>query len=284
MHPRAGHTILQPHRHSASPHPYLSTSPVDLAELGMPKLWSAVAPAASKPVIKPVTASDVVKGQDAAGIAVAQEVLKAGQVYSAAVAKLQATLTGSGVASQPQPALQQGDPSAALRHDPRLEDGINARPEKTAADAVAGATVSVDPTMAATASHGPYNGTNQGAQHGAAAFATKAPAHAKIARHADDRTFDSAVLHSSQQAADANGVTPHSDADDSYISLHHHAKVVDGNVTVVDRSAIKTEVPLKIQNSTAVKSIYSAGAESSDSQGSLPEIDSGESSDSADSQ
>lgn len=280
IHPRAGHTVLQPNRHSASPHPYLSASTAEATVLGMPKLWSAAVPATPRPESTADTAVEASKAQsDAATMAIAQEVLQAGQLYSAAVAKLQDILTESGTASDSSAAKQV--PADVARYgQPRTVDVAGQRHHSTAAGVVAGATASTEAALAAVTPLGapqahsaaPNLFATQGHERASLLQAREAP----VAAHAADESGPASHMPQVTQPA-ADGAMRPAEVDDGYISLEQHSMALD-------RTDASNGMSMSVQKPDAVKGYIQTAAESSDSQGSLPEIDSGESSDSGDSQ
>lgn len=268
MHPRAGHTILQPQRHATNPHPYLSASAAELTELGMPRLWSALAPGACLPEQKAGTATAMEASQQlqakAAGIAMAQEVLQAGRLCSAAAAKLQATLDGSG-AGDGQPAER----AAELHPQQHVAEGNDG----TAAPAVASTNVALAAAAQMGSPHASVGGatanpnSNGGQDVSVAAYnVQKFPS--------GDHAHDSFGLKSVQQPArESVTVSGAMLADDGFLSLGH-LPVMTGKFDASKGLATDAQIPGTVQG-------YTAAAESSDSQGSLPELDSGESSDSS---
>ena len=267
MHPRAGHTILQPQRHATNPHPYLSASAAELIELGMPRLWSALAPGACLPEQKAGTAITVETSQQmqakAAGMAMAQEMLQAGRLCSAAAAKLQATLDGSG-AGDGQPA----EHAAELHPQQHVAEGNDG----TAAPAVASTNVALAAAAPMGSPHASVgaattNLDSNGQDVSVAAYnVQKFPS----GDHAHEGFGPKSVQ---QPARDSVTVSGAMLADDGFLSLGH-LPVMTGKSDASKELAIDAQIPGTVQG-------YPAAAESSDSQGSLPEIDSGESSDSS---
>lgn len=278
MHPRAGHTILQPQRPSTNPHPYLSSSAAELTELGMPRLWSALAPCT--PAQKPGTALAVDASPQlqakAAGLAMAQEVLQAGRLCCAAAAKLQATLEGSGAACDGQPVMyaaehhpqqQMADPSDEGCHAAATAAAAAATPEAALA-----AAVRVGPLHASV---GSLDATSDIDSNGGQDRSVPARNVQKsiIGNSAHDGFGAMPVQQLAPQLVTVNGAMLADEADDGYLSLGHQPVLV-GKSDADKRLATDTQIPETVQG-------YMAAAESSDSQGSLPEIDSGESSDSS---
>ena len=274
MHPRAGHTILHPQRHSTNPHPYLSASAAELTELGMPRLWSALAPDACTPAQKPGTATaDDASRQlqaKAAGLALAQEVLQAGRLCSAAAGKLRATLDGSGAAchgeavmhaAEHHPQQQKADPSDGGRHA-----AAAASPE--AGLAAAPPVGSLHPPLGSLSATSNVD-SNGGQDKSVPALHVQKSATGNYAHDG----FGMPVQQPAPQQETESGSMLADDADDGYLSLGHQP-VMAGKPGADKRLATDTQIPQTVEG-------YMATAESSDSQGSLPEIDSGESSDSS---
>lgn len=277
MHPRAGHTILQPRRHSPNPHPYLSASAAELTELGMPRLWSALAPDACTPGQTHGTATAADNSQQlqakAAAQAVAQEVLQAGRLCSAAAAKLQAALDGSGAACNGQPAAHAAEQNP---HQQRVEQSHGGH-DPTAA-------VAASPEAALVAA------APVGSLHAPVGSAGPPPSQllsnvskdmsliwdARISaagNHAHDGINPRPELQPAPQQANVSNAMLVDEADDGFISLEHQPGTA-GKSDAGKQPAADVQIPQIVEG-------YMAGADSSDSQGSLPEIDSGESSDSS---
>ena len=287
IHPRAGHTILQPHRHSTNPHPYLSADTAEVTKLGMPKLWSAVMPLTPRPESKTDAAVGACKMQsNAATMAVAQEVFQAGQLYSAAVAKLQSTLTGAGTAGDSPAARQQQASSDAARHgQQQAVDVAGHRHDSAVAGAVARATASTEDTVAAATPAGapqthpaaPNLSTHQGVEGALLLQARETPSSSTAEQAVDEGGPVRPVPQAAQQTADQSEMMPPAEAGDGYISLEQHS-------IASNRNNVSSGMSLDMQRPHTVKGYIQTAAESSDSQGSLPDIDLGESSDSSDSQ
>ena len=268
MHPRAGHTILQPQRHSTSPHPYLSANTSELTELGMPRLWSALAPGACTPAQTSGTATSVEASQQlqakAAGLAMAQEVLQAGRVCSAAAAKLQATLDGSG-AGNGQPAEHFAEHHSQQQMADPSEGGYDAAAAAAAAAPVGSLHDPVGSLQATTNLDGNGGQDLSVLIHGVQKSTT--------GNHARDGLGVGPVQQAALHQASVSGAML---ADDGYLSLGHQP-VVTGKSDAGKGLATDAQMPQIVQG-------YVAADESSDSQGSLPEIDSGECSDSSSSE
>lgn len=278
MHPRAGHTILQPRRHSPNPHPYLSASAAELTELGMPRLWSALAPDACTPgqTIGTATAADTTQQLQAkaAGRAMAQEVLQAGRLCSAAAARLQAAFDGSGAPCDGQPAAhaaehhphqQRGDYSH-WGHDPTTAVAAAASPEAALAGAAPVGSLhvpvgSVNSPSKLVSSVGKDMSVIWDAQKSAAG------------NDAHDDISPKPEMQSAPQQANVSHAMLTDEAGDGYISLGHQPRTA-GKSDAGKEPAADLQIPQTMEG-------FMAGAESSDSQGSLPEIDSGESSSSS---
>lgn len=242
----------------------------------MPQLWSAIAPMAQPaPVAEPTPLGQYPSQQqqlngvsdtavihdvvaDAAGTAAAREVLKAGQVYTAAVAKLEAALGGSATLPA-QPTAVKADinmPAGEVTNQQQLAaqtyQGLNGI---AAADAATGLTANAGATAT---------------ENGKQCSLPPAPGPGKLPT-ALASPAETSTAAQQQGSGVANATVPmQSDAmeEDGYISLEQQS-VVALNSAVSDA-----------QQATAASSLLTT-AESSDSQGSLPEIDSGESSDSS---
>lgn len=290
IHPRAGHTIFQSHRPSASTHPYTSSSTsIDhTTDLGVPKLWSAVMPAS--PSIQqhtqlPTAASAQVADNSMAGdgTAAAREVLRAGQVYTAAVAKLEAALAGPGAGPEPGAGPGTGagvgtvaDPPPAGRHgrvcgEHEAIGSVN--PDLIGVSAAGLATgVTAPPTMTAAAPIGKVDQGGTGANRYNVTVGTVSKAPNGVLDAATGAVGDHS--NARQQVSDAFDAPAAMEADvaeeDGYISLEQ------GHAT-----AWKSATSGAHQPTSAAAASLLERAESSDSQGSLPEIDSGESSDSS---
>lgn len=262
IHPRAGHTILQPQRHSTNPHPYLSASAAELTELGMPRVWSALAPDACKPAQKPGTSTSVEASQQlqAKAASLAQEVLQAGRLCSAAAVKLQAlneSRAGNGQSAEPS------------EHHPQQADcstgGHDAMPAAAAA--------STEAALEAAAPVGSLEANRILDSDGGQDMSV--PAHnvqkSVTGNHAHDRLDARPVQQPALHQVTVSGAVLANEADDGYLSLGHQSQMT-GKSDAVKGLAGDKQIPETVQGSMAV-------AESSDSQGSLPEIDSGESSD-----
>lgn len=258
IHPRAGVTVLQSDRQ----HPYHQAgqgADVD-TELGMPRLWSALIPE-SYIIQQPASATPVISEQQpeqsAAAASAAQQVLAAGQLYSQAIQKLDAALKGGsqnavehGVgliaeAGASPPAETQ--PSSALLPEQQIvgEDSVdNAVLQELSALPLAqhGEATSMDMTA------------NEPDQH-----TVTAPARQEV-----EASFSKSLQNGlSSVHQDAQGGSE-AEADDGYISLMSNAQVAlpKGKLLQADADNIIGLL---------------AGADSSDSQGTLPDIDSGES-------
>ncbi len=223
---------------------------------------------------------------DGVGTAAAQEVLRAGQVYTAAVAKLEAALVGvkagvgvGTVADPPAPAAERNGMRAAEgrvsgEHEAfvSVSPGLNG---VSAAGLAAGVTAGPAPTMTAAAPIGKadqgvtgadrYSVTVNKAPNGvldaaaAAAAATDAVGDHSNARQQLSGPFDAPIAMETDVAEE-----------DGYISLEQ------GHTTAWKSATLGAQQP-----KLAAAASLLERAESSDSQGSLPEIDSGESSDSS---
>lgn len=287
MHPRAGHTILQPQRHSANPHPYLSASTAELAELGMPRLWSPLAPHACKPAQTATgTAADALRQQQAtaASLAMAQEVLQAGRVCSAAVAKLQASLAGSDVANRGQPAVHAPEQPLEQQMADYVNGGHDTAP--AAAAALTEAALAAAAPLASLHALGGSVGAPAPSLEALATLISNGGQNTSVPAHAAYKS--SAGIHAHGGIGTSPGVQPGppqgnegggmlaTGADDGYISLEHQSATMDRSDTGKEPTA-DTQMPQMVEG-------YMAAAESSDSQGSLPDIDSGESSDNSSSQ
>ncbi|DBA67897.1 TPA: hypothetical protein ACH3X2_014105 [Trebouxia sp. C0005] len=284
IHPRAGHTIFPSHRPSASMHPYTSSSTsIDQpTDLGVPKFWSAVTPASPsiQPHSQPPTAASA-QAVDAVGTAAAREVLRAGQVYTAAVAKLEAALAGSAagagvgtVADAPAAEINgrvSGEHEAIGSVSQGLK-GISAAGPATGVTAAPAATM----TAAAPIGKGDQRGTGADQYSVTVSTVSKAPNGVLNAAPAGAATGGAAGDHSiaRQQVSGACDAPAAMEADvaeqDGYISLEQ------GRAAAWKSTTSGAQQP----TSAAAVSLLER-AESSDSQGSLPEIDSGESSDSS---
>ncbi len=223
---------------------------------------------------------------DGVGTAAAREVLRAGQVYTAAVAKLEAALVGVGPGAGPGTVA---DPPAAERNGIRAAEGRVSREHEaivsvsqgvngvSAAGPATGVTAPPAPTMTAAVPIGKADQGGTGANRYSVTAGTvnKAP---------------NGVLDAAAAGAAADAVGDHSNAwqqvsgafdaqaakqtdvaeEDGYISLEQ------GNTTAWNSGSSGAQQP-----KLAAAASLLERAESSDSQGSLPEIDSGESSDSS---
>lgn len=288
IHPRAEHTILQSHRPSASMHPCTSssTSIDNITDLGIPKFWSAVTPASpsSQQHTQPPSAASA--AADAVGTAAAQEVLRAGQVYTAAVAQLEATLAGVGTGAGVGTAA---DPPAAERNGIRAgEGGVSGEHEAigsvsqglkgvSAAGQATGITAAPAATTTAAAPIGKVDQGVTGANRYSVTVGTvsKAP---------------NGVLDAAAAGAAADAVGDHSNARQQVSGAFEAPAAMDTDVAEEDgyisleqghATAWKSATSGAQQPKSAAAASLLERAESSDSQGSLPEIDSGESSDSS---
>ena len=291
IHPRAGHTIFQSHRPSASTHPYTfsSTSIDPTTDLGIPKLWSAVMPASPSiqqhtqlPTAASAQADNSMAG-DGVGTAAAREVLRAGQVYTAAVAKLEAALVGvkagvgvGTVADPSAPAAERNGMRAAEgrvsgEHEAivSVSQGLNG---VSAAGPATGLNAPPAPTMTAAVPTGKADQGGTGADQHSVTIGTISKAPNGVLNAATGAVGDhSNARQQVSSAVDAPAAMETDVAEeDGYISLEQ------GHATAWKSATSGAQQP---------KSAAAAGllerAESSDSQGSLPEIDSGESSDSS---
>lgn len=276
MHPRAGHTILQPRRHSPNPHPYLSASAAELTELGMPRLWSALAPDACTPGQTHGTATAADNSQQlqakAAAQAVAQEVLQAGRLCSAAAAKLQAALDGSGAACNGQPAAHAAEQNP---HQQRVEQSHEGHDPTTAVAATPEAALAAAAPVGSL--HVPKGSVNSPSKLvssiGRDMPVIRDAQNSAAGNHAHDGINPRPELQPASQQANVSDAMLTDEADEGYISLGHQPGI-PGKSDAGKQPAADLQIPQTVEG-------YMAGAESSDSQGSLPEIDSGESSDSS---
>lgn len=221
---------------------------------------------------------------DAAGTAGAQEVLRAGQVYTAAVAKLEAALAGggAGAGTVADPPAAEGDGIRAAEgrvsgeHEEigSVSQGLNGA---SAAGLATGVTAGPAPTMTAAAPIGKVDQGATGADRYSVTVGTvnKAP---------------NGVLDAAAAGAAAGAVGDHSNARQQVSGVFDAPAAMETDVVEED-----VYISLEQGHATAWKSATSGvqqpklaataslleRAESSDSQGSLPEIDSGESSDSS---
>lgn len=291
IHPRAGHTILQSHRPSAStqPHTSASTSTDHVTDLGMPKLWSAVMPAAdSRPQQQqlPLVASDSLAADEtevlanAAGTAAARDVLRAGQVYATAVAKLEAALGEQGTVPAPATAdtsnvnlLVETRASSQQQMNGSALHGL-ANGMAAAAGQATGVTASHAATLSAATPMSRSGLSSLGAQEGTTAVPDVSSLNTSIGTPAGAGALEHEKHALQQSSSLADAAAPvQSDAmdEDGYISLEQEHS-----------ATLKAAAPDAQQAKSAAAVSLLAGAESSDSQGSLPEIDSGDSSDGSD--
>lgn len=235
----------------------------------MPRVWSALLPDACRPAQKMLTAADATEVQAKAAIrAVAQEVVRAGHVCSAAVAKLQATLDGSDTGNTVQIAEHVAEHHAQGYVAVEPLGGHDAAAAAATEAAVPAATLersvdihmgSVD-TPVGSLDARPQLTSNGGQDHiVSASHALKS----SVEQDSHPASLPGFVPQSGHQI-NASDVAFANETDDGYIGLENQSAVI----------AADTDVPRTVAG-------YVAAAESSDSQGSLPEIDSGEYSDSS---
>ena len=237
------------------------------------------------PTAASARAADNSMAADAVGTAAAREVLRAGQVYTAAVAKLEAALAGSGVGARAGVG-KDADPPAAERNGIRAAEGrVSGEHEAigsvsqgltniSAAGLAAGVTAGPAPTMTAAAPVGKvdqgvtgadwYNVTVDNVNKAPNGVLDAATAADTIGDHSNARLQVSGAFDA--PAAMETDVVE----EDGYISLEQ------GHATAWKSATSGPQLP----KAAAAASLMER-AESSDSQGSLPEIDSGESSDSS---
>ena len=232
------------------------------------------------------------------GTAAAREVLRAGQVYTAAVAKLEAALAGPGagpepgagpgtgagvgtVADPPAPAAERNGIRAAEGRVSGEHEAIGSASQGVNGVSVAGLATGVTaapaPTMTAAAPIGKADEGGTGANRYSVTAGTvnKAP-NGVLDAAAAGAAADAVGDHSNawQQVSGAVDAQAAKETDvaeeDGYISLEQ------GNTTAWNSATSGAQQP-----KLAAAASLLERAESSDSQGSLPEIDSGESSDSS---
>lgn len=271
IHPRAGQAALQQRSavaDSRSMQPETAASGDALTALGVPKLWSALAPvshAAAPPRTSPT--GQAAATETAASATAAREVLKAGQVYAAAVAKLEASLTQDGGA---QAVTDAASPSAAMPRQQQDGSGIIPKaaqqgPTHTAqpaADTVNEVSSSIPVgSLDAPQAAWPDNST-------AVPLQPTVPG-AKPSRLPEALLQAQPVASAAAERDAAVGITEN----DGSLSLGHEAISSSQNASM--------PLPQPTQPAATASAYLSAAAESSDSQGSLPEIDSGQSSSSS---
>lgn len=237
----------------------------------MPRVWSALLPDAGKPAQQPVTAADASELQAKADSrALAQEVLQAGRLCSAAVAKLQASLDGTNAGDAAQVA-----PHAAHYHaQQQLADwshgkgGAVAAAPSEAAEQAAGPEGSLDmPMGSADAPVLSYDAKLTSSSGPGESVPACDALMVAAGYNAHPGSLASPVLPSGPVQDGASAAMLTKAAEDGYISLENQSVAI----------GIDKQEPQVIEG-------YMAAAESSDSQGSLPDIDSGQSSDSSSSQ
>ena len=248
----------------------------------MPKLWSAVMPPAPpKPQQQPAIVSeqavaDAGVSRDAAGTAAACEVLKAGQVYGAAVAKLEAALRAPSTA-----ASQLAAGEAGIRtEDVNRHSGEQQRSEaphqglSSMAD-IANAVKLTSGAAAIVTAATPAGEISPGIGQPAvsASETTIAPTGLQAPVGVSVHRAGNTVLRSGAgvAGADAQSQSDGMLEEDGYIRLEPRPLPAVTTATMSEQQAV-------LQGARA--GLLST-AESSDSQGSLPDIDSGESSDSS---
>lgn len=245
----------------------------------MPCLWSALAPDACMHGQTAGTAEAADTSQqlqaEAAARAMTQEVLQAGQLCSAAAARLQAALDGSGAACNGQPAAH------AAEHGPHQQRGDHSHGGHDPTTGAAAAAASPDVALAAAAApvgslHVPVGSANSPSQSlstiGKDMSVIQDAPKAAAGNHAHDGINPRPELQPAAQKANVTDAMLTDEADDGYISLGHQPGTA-GKSDAGKEPAADIQIPQTVAG-------YMAGAESNDSQGSLPEIDSGESSDS----
>lgn len=239
----------------------------------MPRVWSALLPDACKPAQQPVTAADTSELQaKASSQALAQEVLQAGRLCSAAVAKLQAALGGSNAGDDAQLEAHAAHHHAQqqLTDWSKGKDGAAAAAATGAVEQAACPERSLDTPLGLIDTrvllHGaPPKLTSSSGQGGIAPAGDAVMVAAE--HHAHPGSLASPVAPSGPLPESVSAAMLTREADDGYISLENQSVAI----------ATDKQIPQIVQG-------YMAAAESTDSQGSLPGIDSGESSDSSSSQ
>ena len=245
IHPRAGPTVL-PSDRSHSYHPATKTSETT-ADLGMPRLWSALVPESY--VQQPATADATQQNQPPvdsfAATSAAKQVLAAGQVFNEAMRHLETALTSSADVPEKVVVSNQGVQNAlpaAVDQDMQLLDRQNS------AQAVV-----IDPQSAA------MHSIPQADRHLATACD---PSELSVAKAQEPAQMQIEALQAQQLSVS-----------------NQHQKVADavdyGYISLLPTSGPLTSRQAPLNTDKIVNTL--ADAESSDSQGSLPDIDSGES-------
>ncbi len=215
---------------------------------------------------------------DGFGTTAAREVLRAGQVYTAAVAKLEAALAGTGAGvgtvADPPPAGRHGRVCGEHEAIGSVNPDLNG---VSAAGPATGVTAPPAPTMTAAVPIGKVDQGVTGADRYSVTVGNvkKAP---------------DGVLNAAAVAAAAAAVGDHSNAQqqvssavDAPAAMETDVAEEDGYISLEQghATAWKSATSGAQQPKSAAAASLLERAESSDSQGSLPEIDSGESSDSS---
>ena len=285
IHPRSGPTMLHPHPPTANGYApnSTSTSSEQGTELGMPKLWSAVMPPAQpKPQQQPAIVSEQAVTEtgvshDAAGTAAACEVLKAGQVYGAAVAKLEAALRKPSTAASQLAAAEAGIRTEDVnRHSGEQQRSEAPRQGLSSMADIANAVKLTSGAAAKVTAATPAGEVSPGIGQPAvsASETTIAPTGLQAPVGVSVHRAGNCVLQSGAGVAGADAQSQSDgmlEENDGYIRLEPTPSPAVTTATLSEQQAV-------VQGATA--GLLST-AESSDSQGSLPDIDSGESSDSS---
>lgn len=227
------------------------------ADLGMPRLWSALVPQSyiQQP---PVTANAMqqLPAESEAAASAAKQVLAAGQVYNEAVRQLETALKGN----------KPGQDEQSAAHD--ISNGADAAP---AAD-VDHSVDMTDRLMASQAMQVDNPAVSQQKGEAQPPERTFSKASGVLAEHSAVSDQEPAT------AAAVNTVLPEN-VDTGLQENNDSSKMIVENSTDDGFISLLPEHSLSRRSEPASGKVVSmlADAESSDSQGSLPEIDSGES-------
>lgn len=246
IHPRAGTTVLQTDR-SHPYHPATKQSEPSI-DLGMPRLWSALVPE-SYVQQPPVTDSSVQPVESEAAASAAKEVLAAGQVYNEAMRQLETALrgkdsgrNGTGGASH----VTKNAASAAL--EPLADRPVHVPDQTTCAEAT---------SMKPLPIHVPYQAVEQ-----------PESIHRQVESHLTNRSAVQPHEPAQQQLEAA-------DLKHNHVSTEQKVedRMDDGFISLLPISGLASSMQVEHKLDQVVNML--ADAESSDSQGELPDIDSG---------
>ena len=246
IHPRAGATVLQSDR-SHPYHPPTQESGA-VTNISMPRIWSALIPESYVQQEPNTTgASQQQPLESKAAASAAKQVLVAGRVYNEAMQQLETALKGNVNSTVSQHAALSAE-GAAPHVDPAAQ---TEQPVATMDPALGQQPVEI------SAQSTDVQAIEQPETHTTKLTATEMPV---VQEHLPEE--------SQHERA-------HVQADGMGTSQEAEAKLDDGYISLLPSSGLPAGRNLQPETSQAVGML--ADAESSDSQGSLPEIDSGES-------